>query len=222
MILQINRFDTVLMGSEEDLECKRIEFDQTHCVILPKLLDPQLLESVGREIGQAEFIQTVYGDEIDADDIRMESEHPTSYLLNFLMNNQMLYDTVQRVTRCGQIGMFMGRVYRMMPTPNHYDTWHDDLAYNRIVAMSLNLSPEPYSGGIVQICEWESRQIVKEVHNTGFGDAMLFRIGPHLKHRVTSVTGSVPRTAFAGWFQSDPDYLSFLNEVKNFGVEEQV
>ena len=217
MVLQINRFDTALMGSEEDLARKQIEFDQTHCTILPKLLEPKLLQSVLRGVDQANFIQTKYAI-VDAGDVHIESEYPTSYLLNFLMNNQTMFDTIQQLTGCDQIGMFEGRIYRMMPIPDHYDTWHDDLAYDRMIALSINLSPEPYSGGLVQICDWESRQIIKEVHNTSLGDAMIFRLAPHLKHRVTSVTGSVPRTVFAGWFHSAPDYCSRV-QSGNFNSE---
>ena len=38
----------------------------------------------------------------------------------------------------------------------------------------------------------------------GNGDAIIFRLASHLQHRNTNVTGSTPKTAFAGWFRSDP------------------
>ena len=218
MILQINRFDTVLKASEEDLARKQAEFDQKHCVIFPKLLAPDLLQSVLQGIDQAEFNLTENVNMI-AKDIHIGQEYPTNYLLNFLMNNETLFNTVQRVTRCSQFGMYQGRIYRMMPTHDHYDTWHDDLVFNRMAAMSINLSPEPYSGGTVQFRE--SGQIINEVHNIGLGDAMIFRIAPYLKHRVTPVTGTVPRTAFAGWFESKPTYRTWL-ESGYTTVDEQV
>lgn len=217
MDLQINRFDTTLNASAEDLERIQAEFDQKHCVIFPKLLEPELLQSVLQGVEQADFSLLEYK-HIEAKEIYVNQRNPTSCLMNFLMNNQTLMDIVQQVTNCGHIGIFQGRIYRMNPNSEHYDDWHDDLVINRRVAVSINLTPEPYSGGVVQICEWKSRQIVNEIHNTGLGDAMLFRIAPHLKHRVTSVEGSIPRTAFVGWFEDNPGYRHWM---KLGGREEQ-
>lgn len=209
MILQINRFDTVLKASEEDLTRIQAEFNEKHCVIFPKLLAPDLVQSVLRGIEQAEFNLTDNVNMI-AKDIHIPQEDPTNYLMNFLMNNETLSNTVQRVTGCSQFGMYLGRIYRMMPTHDHYDSWHDDLVFNRVAAMSINLTPEPYAGGTVQFRERKSGRIVNEVHNVGLGDAMIFRIAPYLEHRVTPVTGTVPRTAFAGWFESKPTYRTWL------------
>ena len=41
---------------------------------------------------------------------------------------------------------------------------------------------------------------------TGFGDAIVFRIDPSLRHQVTEVTGRFAKTAYAGWFRTSPDY----------------
>ena len=220
MFLQINRHDTTLMASEEDLERKRTEFDEKHFVTFPLLLNPELLQFVMDGIEQAEFTVTKYTNMM-AKDVHMKQEYPTSYLLNFLMNSQIMFDTVQRITGCGKIGMFQGRVYRMLPASDHYDTWHDDLVFNRMVALSINLTHKPYSGGTVQFRDRESEQMLNEIHNTGLGDAVIFRLAPFLQHRVTPVEGSVPRTAFAGWFESEPDFRSWLEEeqssIKNIG-----
>ena len=98
----------------------------------------------------------------------------------------------------------MGRVYRMIPGSGHYDSWHSDMIGHRMIGMSINLSPEPYSGGVFQLRERDSEQILYEVANTGLGDAILFRLADHLQHRITDVDGTIPKTAFAGWFQSEP------------------
>jgi hypothetical protein len=76
--------------------------------------------------------------------------------------------------------------------------------------LSINLSKEIYSGGILQIREWESQRIIQEAANVGFGDGILFRLADSLEHRVTDVEGRVPKTAFAGWFRSQPDFLSMV------------
>jgi hypothetical protein len=76
--------------------------------------------------------------------------------------------------------------------------------------MSINLSTDAYQGGVLEIRDCESSHMVHGVANTGFGDAIIFRIARHLKHRVSTVEGTVPRTAFAGWFYPQPDYQTWL------------
>ena len=100
----------------------------------------------------------------------------------------------------------------MIPDCGHYDSWHDDLIEHRIIAMSINLSTEIYSGGLLQIRNRNSEEIIQEVANVGFGDAIVFRLANSLQHRITNVEGIVPKTAFAGWFRSQPDFLSFLSK----------
>ena len=43
------------------------------------------------------------------------------------------------------------------------------------------------------------------VANTGAGDALLFALGRGLQHRIRPIAGTVPKTAFAGWFCRDAD-----------------
>ena len=92
----------------------------------------------------------------------------------------------------------------MMPHRGDYASWHDDLAYDRLVAISINVGTGAYLGGILQIRHRESGTIVSEVQNIQPGDAIVFRLSPDLEHRVTEVSGGVPRTAYSGWFCSRP------------------
>ncbi len=81
-----------------------------------------------------------------------------------------------------------------------------------MVAMSINLSPEPYQGGFLQIRDRTSKKILHEIANVGSGDAVLFRISNLFQHRVRPVKGNVPKTAYAGWFRSKPDFRFLLNK----------
>jgi hypothetical protein len=36
-----------------------------------------------------------------------------------------------------------------------------------------------------------------------------------LEHRVTEVVGIHPKTAFAGWFRSQPDFFALLKEYES-------
>lgn len=134
-------------------------------------------------------------------------------LLGFLTNDENLFRIVRRITCCAAITCFDGRVYRTLPAGGHCDAWHSDTGAHRLVAMSVNLSRDPYRGGVLRIRERSSRRIVRKVHNVGLGDAVLFRIDPRFEHRITDVQGSAAKTAFAGWFQSQPDFRSLVKGI---------
>jgi hypothetical protein len=139
-------------------------------------------------------------------------DNAASHALHLVVNDPQFLRLVERMTGCAGIGCFLGTVYSLVPGANLYDTWHDDISGNRMLAMSINLSTDVYRGGVLQFRTRPSHQIVHEVANTGFGDATIFRIADHLQHRVSPVEGTVARTAFAGWFRPEPDYQSLLRE----------
>src|SRR5207237_8656272 len=105
--------------------------------------------------------------------------------------------------------------YRMTPNSSHHDAWHTDNTDGRLVAMSLNLSPQVYEGGVFQMRERESEQFLVEFANCGLGDAILFPISENLVHRVTEVQGNEPKTAFSGWFNATaPSFQARLENSK--------
>jgi hypothetical protein len=188
-------------GSTEDLNRFHAEFREKHFIKLPELLDSQLLQAMQRKIDKAEFYERVHG-QIGSNKELCMRDHSTSVLLHFLLNNQELYHLVQRITGSPQIHGFEGRVYRVIEGGGCHDAWHNDLADSRLSALSINLSSEIYSGGVLQMRMATSSEIINEIPNTGYGDAILFKISPDLQHRITEVEGTVPKTAFAGWFLS--------------------
>jgi hypothetical protein len=132
------------------------------------------------------------------------------FALLLLLNNPQLFKIIDQITGCGHVGCFRGRIYRNLPGANHHVAWHTDLNETRLVALTVNLNEETYKGGVLTIREAKSRRILCELPNSGFGDAILFRIDKRLEHRVSDVEGSVAKTALAGWFESGPDYRKLL------------
>jgi SAM-dependent methyltransferase len=137
-------------------------------------------------------------------------------LLRFLVDDPGLFEMVRAITGCRRIGGFDGHLYRMMPGPEDQD-WGHNHQHNRLVAMCINLSPTPYSGGILEIRDRDSREVLQSVANTGPGDALLFSIAPPLEHRVTAVEGDLPRTVYEGWFTAgaDPVYRRLGRRIKH-------
>lgn len=204
--LQIRRRGTCLApaGAGHPL---RARFERHHWIRLPRLLDDSLLRQVQRGVEAAAFVEIRHTDvEPPSVDVRMEP-NATAGMLALLCNDPALLGGVEALTGCA-VSRFSGFVYRLAPGVGEHH-WHNDLVHGRRVAMSINLGPEPYEGGLLQLRDRESGAVIGEAANTGAGDAVLFRIDARLQHRVLPVTAGV-KTAFAGWFGTGEPLLASL------------
>ena len=217
--MRLTRAGAAAMPGAADIAGLRDVFEREHCVRLPGLFDPDLVRQVLARIEAGPFEPFLH--EEDADDapflIKKElclQDAATVSLLNPVPNDGRFFAFVEAVTGCGHIGCFHGRVYRMLPGGDHHDSWHNDVFGHRLVSMSVNLSPVPFAGGALRIREAATGRIVHEVANTGLGDAILFRIASALEHCVVDVEGAQPKTAFAGWFESEPDFSDWVRRQR--------
>ena len=214
--IQITDSGTIFSGSKKDLTDLKNEFDKYHCIKLSRLLESRLLKSIQHQLDQDEFYEDRYKVGKDKATGFLPKNKKITSLLHFLVNDKGFFELINKITGCHGIGCFTGRVYSKIPTLGQYDSWHDDLSDNRMISMSINLSKDIYSGGVLQIFDCKSKKIIYEVANTGFGDAIIFRISPDLKHRVTKVIGNVTRTTFTGWFRSKPDYKPIFKPLAKY------
>lgn len=205
-MLQISRSGVVFSGSEADIARARTDYEQQDWVRLPAILDRELFEIAQAQLGASQF------EEKTANLYRelTVANNALPFALLLLLNNPRLFRLIEEITGCGHIGCFRGRIYRIVPGANHHVEWHTDLNGTRLVALSVNLNSEPYEGGVLSIREAATERILCELTNSGFGDAILFRIDERLQHRVSDVEGTVAKTALAGWFESAPDYRTLL------------
>ena len=200
-LLQISRAGTRV--DDARIAEARAHFEARHWVKVPGILAPPLLAEVQHAIRTARFVETIHeGVSPPSVDVCMEP-HPTTALVELLCNDATLFAAVDAATGCGPLTRFSGFVYRLSPSAGQHHNWHNDMVQNRRVAMSINLEPSPYEGGVLRIRRRESGDVLAEVDNVGAGDAILFRIDAALQHRATEVTAGV-KTAFAGWFRSGP------------------
>jgi 2OG-Fe(II) oxygenase superfamily len=193
---------------EDEIDGLHQQFHRKHFIRLRELLSEDLLERFYSEIEEANWRERVHND------IGVEvclSDPGIASLMNFLWNDQDLFRLLERITGCEPIGSFEGRVYRMIPNSGHYDSWHTDYGEHRLLAMSVNLTKGTYEGGLLQIRRHGSAEPAVDAPNTEFGSAVIFRIAEGFEHRVTNVEGNVARTAFAGWFKSQPDIWETLS-----------
>lgn len=220
-ILQITQTGVAVTDTAR-LSALREAFAQQHCAVLPQLLDACLLERIRQQLATTEFRPTshvdIAGEEVFAKDLTATTTSVVVHLLYMLLNSPPLFQAMQQITGCPPIGSFAGRVYRTLPNSNHHLSWHDDnTTGNHLIGISINLSPEAYSGGVFQLRQTHAPHLLSAIAPTAFGDAHIFRIAPDLQHRVTRVDGCVARTMGTGWFDSQPDRATLLKSLPSPG-----
>lgn len=208
LVIQLTRCGAVISAASSDIARWREQFDREQCVLFPRLIENDLLRTIQRRIDASEF--RPFSHEGIGHDSNLVDEF-TVHLLFFLTNEPRFLQIVRDITGCTAIAAFHGRVYRMDPAALNMDSWHDDVLENRLIGMSVNLSKDVFQGAVFQLRDRYSGRVLHETANTGFGDAIVFKLADHLQHRNTDVAGVVPKTAFAGWFRShQPDYHSWM------------
>lgn len=183
-------------GSSEDLDRLRAAFDRQHCVRLPGFLTDSLLKRIQGYVREGRFSgRPLPGDRTE---LTMEAGKAPEVLM-LLMNDPRLFELVRTITGCGRIGSCEGGVYRMMPS-ERADPWHGEIFGHRMIAISVDLSEQPYSGGKLEIRDRYSHEMLHGAGASEPGDALLLRLAPFLQRRVTAVEGDYPRTVYAGGF----------------------
>jgi hypothetical protein len=184
----------VSQGSTQDLDRLGAVFERDHCVRLPQFLDAPLLDRIRAYVEEGDFSTRRYG--AARTELCMERGKAAELLL-LLTNDPHLFGLVRTITGCKRIGGFDASVYRLTPDPAYADPWHGEIFGHGMLAMSIDLSDRPYSGGALETRDRYSRDVLHRAE-TEPGDALLVRLAPFLQHRVTAVEGDTPRTVYAG------------------------
>jgi hypothetical protein len=96
----------------------RAQFRTVRHVLLPRLLEPSVLDFLQRRIESGSW-QTRVHDAIGEEQIL---DDPSAIsLLNFIVNDRKFRELVEYITGCGPLRRFHGRIYRMIPRVGHYD-----------------------------------------------------------------------------------------------------
>jgi hypothetical protein len=209
-MLQLTRSSFVCTETYDSLSSMRRTFDEQHALRLPRFLDSDLLAYVHQSIRAANFYER------DHEDIAREAcmhDNPMLAMMCLIMNDGRLFEVIRCITGCAPIGYFNGRIYAFAADANHFDQWHSDTIDDRRIGISINLTEGQFEGGVFELRHADAEATHWSIANTGSADAILFRIGDDLLHRVTPVIGPVPRVAYAGWFQGRGDLLSLLKKT---------
>jgi hypothetical protein len=179
------------------------EFEKSKCIYLPNLIEENSLRRLLEKIEKITF-ET----KLEADGqykfgkiLFIPQEEPIIFIFNMIFNDQELFDFLQTITKSKKINNFNGRIHRSVGLQDHEIDWHGDNADNRLLAMTISLGIDQYTGGFLQIREKVSKNILDEFGQLNAGDAIIFQISPDLEHRLTKVESGT-RTVGVGWFRS--------------------
>jgi hypothetical protein len=110
---QLTRKGVVFLASAADLRAMRAQFQRDHYIILPKLIESDLLATILKRIESAPSVQK----EDDGVVAEFIIDDPHIYnLFLFLLNTSEFQRLVQRITGCHRIADFQGRIYRLNST----------------------------------------------------------------------------------------------------------
>ena len=201
------------------------EFTRSHCVVFRDFVDEAILERVPRMLETSRYFTHKHlwreGEVLAREELCMYATEPLVDMFFLLLNQPRLFEAIGEFTACGTpIHYFVGRCIKKLPIGGHIDSWHSDSLpdLKRLYGLSINLSWEPFDGGSFRIRHRKTGEVLREVTESRFGDACLFRIHDSLQHMVSAVRGEAPRYCYAGWFTGIGDYREVLREVKRSAI----
>ena len=133
--------------------------------------------------------------------------------MHSLLNQAPVLKVVSEIIN-DRVDLWVGTLVRRIPDMNHFSNWHDDItdavvyddiAFRRTVPLSLNLSSNYFEGGNLELRNAQTQEIIHDIPNKNFGDAIMFEISENLEHRVADVTSGGPRIVYVGWFHTRVD-----------------
>jgi hypothetical protein len=188
------------------------EFAATNCIFVPQLLSGPVLDKLLTKLESTTF-ETKYEKDSSGkfgEVLFVPLPNPAVFTFQLLLNNRDFFSMLEEVTGCATIENFMGRIHRSIGGDDHGIAWHSDNSDNRLLAITLCLGTDDYTGGKLQLRKKESENIIREFGQLNAGDAIIFKISAGLQHRLTTVdTGK--RTVGVGWFRSAPDFNTFAS-----------
>ncbi|HXT64669.1 MAG TPA: 2OG-Fe(II) oxygenase [Pyrinomonadaceae bacterium] len=201
-LIQITKSGAAVRSSQDEIAALRTAFAEQHWLVLPDFLERRLLDLIQQKLEETEYrvVDRETGVELRPIDC-------TAYLATeLLLNSPKVFRAIEQITGCAPIACFSGRIYRRPASSTYFNRWHTDVTdEGRTIALSINLNVESYEGGALQIRSAQTREVLCEVYNRHYGDAIIFPVDEKFEHRVCEVESGAAKTALAGWFRSKPD-----------------
>ena len=176
----------------------RTEYETTGIALMPGFFSPPVLNALLKKLETSDF-NLKREAFIKGSTLILPQTDPALIGLHFALNRPEVFQLASQITGIPKPGNFLSRLHRTVPDPELQLEWHDDASDGRVLGLNINLSRNPYSGGLLQIRN-PGAEVLAEVGQLPPGDAFLFRIGNKWQHRLTPVE-SGERTVAVGWFR---------------------
>jgi hypothetical protein len=196
-VIAIAREGAAIAADEALLARAREQFAQHSVLVLRGFLTPRLLAWTQALVRAGSFSHRVHPASGEEDCMQ---HNEAIWLLRFIIGSHEVLRAVERLTDHRPLTNAELRVYRFEEGTGHHHDWHDDVRDGRRLGLSVNLSEGIFEGGNLQLRDSDSFRLLADVVNTGAGDAVIFRLGDDVEHRVLPVTSGA-RVALAGWFR---------------------
>ncbi len=198
---RIDRFGTTVTGAPEPW---RERFNRDLAIGIPEPFAPDHLADLMARAARADFVDDHV---INVGDRAIEARQRIGAGLSLMLHDRALMDWVERATGTGPLRALAGQLAETRANGSDELTWHDDLQDpNRLLAVVINLSEQPFSGGSFELRRKQTTQPHLVFDHDRPGSMLIFAVRPDLEHRVTPVTAGGPRRVFAGWFLSRPEH----------------
>lgn len=205
---------TSLLANPEDASRLKQEFATTGCALLPGFLSPSIVNHLMEWTARTRFEERNEFDKergVFGTTLLASETEPVVFLLRFILNRPELYRFSEQITGCPRIANYLGRLHRTTANVSQHIDWHRDLVDGRVLGLCINLSVEPYTGGMFQMRD-PGQRVTATVARGAIGDAFLFRIDDGWQHRLTSVE-SGSRTVGVGWFRTAPEWKTYAPTI---------
>lgn len=166
-----------------------------HC---SSALDPAFLATLSKLCRQARFVSDVVE---HIGHRELETPNLAGAALTLALNRANLMQWIEETTQCGPLKAVGGHVVQTRPVVGDQLSWHNDLNdAERCLAITINLSEQPYAGGLFELGVAATREVLLRHRHVAPGSALLFEVAPGLVHRVLPLTSGGPRRIYTGWF----------------------
>ncbi|MEO9129904.1 MAG: 2OG-Fe(II) oxygenase [Sphingomonas sp.] len=174
------------------------EFAQRRAIACGGAIEPGLLKSLMSLCRDGSFTS----DEVKGLGHReVESPQRAGRAITLALKRAALIGWLEGVTGCGRLGNVEGRVVRALANNHDQLVWHDDLDDpRRRLAITINLSEQPYEGGLFELRDKRTHDLLARHLHVEPGTALVFDVAPDIEHRVLPVTAGGPRCVYTGWF----------------------
>jgi 2OG-Fe(II) oxygenase superfamily len=162
-------------------------------------IEPSLLGRLIQACDHASFVSKTFS---DIGHRWTESPPLIATAISIALNRPDFMRWLMNATICGQIDHVSGHLAQSRAGGQDQLDWHNDTHANYRLGVTVHLSDCKYGGGIFELRDFGSKEILFSHSDPRPGDVVLFSIDPWSEHRVTAVEHGGPRLVYSGWFMA--------------------